>query len=662
MRWRLFNNSGRPFVRLGAQKAYSPEILLQIIITSFDEQFFRVSGPFLRKEIVISVPSYFNPDQRRGLASAAFLAGHSSVRIFNESEIIFSGLEMKQQRILVAAFGASGLELSLSPPSSSWIPPFSRDSQPSSLWVPEFSSDLIFNSLMSVVLNRLNQNLPGHLPAYYTRCLYSDKSAYDFEILKKTLSSLDEVEFAPDSCAGLFFVTTVGRNALEAALGGQLNETATKVQKYIQGFRVDQIVLFGDGMKLPALQRLFRRFGSATVANRSSVALSAAFNSSVLKKDAFVYQPDEEHVHTFEVASWIPLLIAIGGLLAAVAIVAPVIIICNGDYQDFRLRQLTSIGDEGPADNVSAREEALSGVGHIDEVPTFLMSSEPDGGIQRLLQPVQQESETAIVSRPAASPLAVGTERRDEFSHALTLLSTLAESANSNRVFQQVASEAMILMSKAAVEMQEKTQRDEEEKRAKKTAKVRWLRCSWTLIGCLGCFILSYFIRFNIYHLLWATIARSLRDLISGTFNAINGQISVMLPWYMSGSSEFISSSVFLGCAILGLLFMFPRVVIGVLILVGYTFTSKIGMCRSHYFLHGKSLLTRLRVPVPLLVGAIILSIMVVTVVYLLPQMNVIQEKYFHIVVLIVVACAGGFALSEYAPLDAALLSDLNEL
>lgn len=116
----IINKAGKPYVRVkvqgGEEKSLSPEEISAIILTKMKE----IAENYLGREVkhaVITVPAYFNDQQRQATKDAGLISGLEVLRIINEptAAAIAYGMDKKagEKNIIVFDLGGGTFDVSL---------------------------------------------------------------------------------------------------------------------------------------------------------------------------------------------------------------------------------------------------------------------------------------------------------------------------------------------------------------------------------------------------------------------------------------------------------------------------------------------------------------------------------------------------------------------
>lgn len=114
------NKNDRPYIEVevkkGQIKHFSPEEISAMVLSKMKETAESYLGHKV-KDVVITVPAYFNDPQRQATADAGKIAGLNVLRILNEptAAAIAYGLDKKgeEKNVMVVDFGGGTLDVSL---------------------------------------------------------------------------------------------------------------------------------------------------------------------------------------------------------------------------------------------------------------------------------------------------------------------------------------------------------------------------------------------------------------------------------------------------------------------------------------------------------------------------------------------------------------------
>ena len=118
--YKVVNHDGKPYIQVptfdkDANKKYAPEEISSLVLKKMKE----IAESYLGEEVknaVITVPAYFNDQQRQSTKDAGTIAGLNVLRVINEptAAAMAYGLDKKEEKnILVFDLGGGTFDVSL---------------------------------------------------------------------------------------------------------------------------------------------------------------------------------------------------------------------------------------------------------------------------------------------------------------------------------------------------------------------------------------------------------------------------------------------------------------------------------------------------------------------------------------------------------------------
>ena len=118
--YKVVNHDGKPYIQVptfdkDANKNYAPEEISSLVLKKMKE----IAESYLGEEVknaVITVPAYFNDQQRQSTKDAGTIAGLNVLRVINEptAAAMAYGLDKKEEKnILVFDLGGGTFDVSL---------------------------------------------------------------------------------------------------------------------------------------------------------------------------------------------------------------------------------------------------------------------------------------------------------------------------------------------------------------------------------------------------------------------------------------------------------------------------------------------------------------------------------------------------------------------
>ncbi len=272
------------------KKNYKPEQISAMILQHLKEYAEKKLGEKVT-DAIITVPAYFNDQQRNATKNAGKIAGLNVQRIINEptAAALAYGIDKleKDELILVYDLGGGTFDVSVLEISNGTFEVLATAGD------NKLGGDDIDNIIVDYLVDDFKKQ--------YGIDLYSDKMAIqrmkeEAEKAKKNLSSVLEttisLPFISSSEAGPLHVETkLTRAAFEELVGPTLDRTIEPITQAIEDAgvtidKVDEVVLVGGSTRIPYVRNLIEtkmnKKPNATVNPDEVVAMGAAIQGSVL--------------------------------------------------------------------------------------------------------------------------------------------------------------------------------------------------------------------------------------------------------------------------------------------------------------------------------------------------------------------------------------------
>ena len=292
--YNVINKTEKPFISvdyLGETKVFSPEEISAMILGKMRD----VAAGYLGenvKDVVITVPAYFNDGQRQATKDAGQIAGLNVLRIINEptAAAIAYGLNNKknEQNVLIFDLGGGTFDVSLLNIDDG-IFEVRATAGDTHLGGEDFDN-LLMQHFMTEFKRKHKVDITGN-----KRSLRRLKTAC--EKAKRTLSSSATANIEIDSlCEGIDFFTSITRAKFESLCMPLFQKCIQPVSKVLQDAgcsksQVDEIVLVGGSTRIPKVQQMISDFFGGKELNKGvnpdeAVAYGAAVQANILSGDS----------------------------------------------------------------------------------------------------------------------------------------------------------------------------------------------------------------------------------------------------------------------------------------------------------------------------------------------------------------------------------------
>ena len=292
--YNVINKTEKPFISvdyLGETKVFSPEEISAMILGKMRD----VAAGYLGedvKDVVITVPAYFNDGQRQATKDAGQIAGLNVLRIINEptAAAIAYGLNNKknEQNVLIFDLGGGTFDVSLLNIDDG-IFEVRATAGDTHLGGEDFDN-LLMQHFMAEFKRKHKVDITGN-----KRSLRRLKTAC--EKAKRTLSSSATANIEIDSlCEGIDFFTSITRAKFESLCMPLFQKCIQPVSKVLQDAgcsksQVDEIVLVGGSTRIPKVQQMISDFFGGKELNKGvnpdeAVAYGAAVQANILSGDS----------------------------------------------------------------------------------------------------------------------------------------------------------------------------------------------------------------------------------------------------------------------------------------------------------------------------------------------------------------------------------------
>ncbi|KAJ4539631.1 Heat shock protein ssb1 [Exophiala dermatitidis] len=294
--FKVVDQGGNPIVQvryLGETKTFSPQEISAMVLMKMKEVAETKLGKKVEKA-VITVPAYFNDNQRQATKDAGAIAGLNVLRIINEPTAaaiaygLGSGKSDKERNVLIYDLGGGTFDVSL------------LNIQGGVFTVKATAGDTHLGG------QDFDTNLLEHFKKEFTRKTKKDLSGdaralrrlrTACERAKRTLSSATQTTVEIDSLFdGEDFNTQITRARFEDLNAKAFSGTLEPVQQVLKDANIDKsgvdvIVLVGGSTRIPRIQKLLSDFFDGKKLEKSinpdeAVAYGAAVQAGILSGKA----------------------------------------------------------------------------------------------------------------------------------------------------------------------------------------------------------------------------------------------------------------------------------------------------------------------------------------------------------------------------------------
>lgn len=261
--FKVINDEGRPKIQVnlrGETVSYYPEEISSMVLTKMKETAESYLGKKI-KDVVITVPAYFNDGQRQATKDAGEIVGLNVLRTMNEpiAAAIAYGLDKKveaKRNVLIFNLGGGTFDVSILTVKGGEfkVKTYEGDSH---LGGEDFTNRLVKHFVEE--FNRKHGNIA------------TDKSSVSrlrkaCEKAKRTLTSSAQARISIDKLFGTVdLITSITRARFEELNADLFNRTIEKVQKALEHAKmkktdIDDIVLVGGSTRIPVVQSKLQEF------------------------------------------------------------------------------------------------------------------------------------------------------------------------------------------------------------------------------------------------------------------------------------------------------------------------------------------------------------------------------------------------------------------
>lgn len=294
--FKVVDKDGNPYIEveyLGETKTYSPQEISSMVLVKMKEIAEAKLGKIVEKA-VITVPAYFNDNQRQATKDAGAISGMNVLRIINEPTAaaiaygLGSGKTDKERNVLIYDLGGGTFDVSLLHIQGG-VFTVKATAGDTHLGGQDFDTALLEH--FKTEFKRKSKQDISEDP----RALRRLRSAC--ERAKRTLSSVTQTTVEIDSLAGgEDFNTTITRAKFEELNAALFKSTIQPVEQVLKDAnldksKVDEVVLVGGSTRIPKVQKLLSDFFDGKKLEKSinpdeAVAYGAAVQAGILSGHA----------------------------------------------------------------------------------------------------------------------------------------------------------------------------------------------------------------------------------------------------------------------------------------------------------------------------------------------------------------------------------------
>lgn len=293
--FKVVNDNMKPKIQVeykGKTKLFAPEEISSMVLTKMKETAEVYLGRKV-KNVVITVPAYFNDSQRQATKDAGAIAGLNVLRIINEptAAALAYGLDKNLQgekNILIFDLGGGTFDVSIL-----------RIDEGSLFEVKSTAGDTHLGG--EDLDSRLVEHFAKEFQRKYKKDLRSNPRSLRrlrtaAERAKRTLSCSTEASLEIDALYdGTDFYTKISRARFEELCGDLFKSTLQPIEQALSDAKLSKsdihdVVLVGGSTRIPKVQNLLQNFFNGKTLNMSinpdeAVAYGAAVQAAILSGD-----------------------------------------------------------------------------------------------------------------------------------------------------------------------------------------------------------------------------------------------------------------------------------------------------------------------------------------------------------------------------------------
>jgi len=289
--FKLVDDKGTPKLQVtykGEEKTFAAEEVSSMVLTKMKETAEAFTGKDI-KDVVITVPAYFNDSQRQATKDAGAIAGLNVLRIINEptAAAIAYGLDKKssgETNVLIFDLGGGTFDVSL----------LTIDDGIFEVKATAGDTHLGGEDFDNRMVNHFVQEFKRkHKKDFTSNARAMRRLRTACERAKRNLSSSANASLEIDSLfEGIDFYSQITRARFEDLCADLFRGTLEPVEKVLRDSKIDkgsvhEVVMVGGSTRIPKVQELISQFFNGKEPNRSinpdeAVAYGAAVQACVL--------------------------------------------------------------------------------------------------------------------------------------------------------------------------------------------------------------------------------------------------------------------------------------------------------------------------------------------------------------------------------------------
>jgi len=289
--FKLVDDKGTPKLQVtykGEEKTFAAEEVSSMVLTKMKETAEAFTGKDI-KDVVVTVPAYFNDSQRQATKDAGAIAGLNVLRIINEptAAAIAYGLDKKssgETNVLIFDLGGGTFDVSL----------LTIDDGIFEVKATAGDTHLGGEDFDNRMVNHFVQEFKRkHKKDFTSNARAMRRLRTACERAKRNLSSSANASLEIDSLfEGIDFYSQITRARFEDLCADLFRGTLEPVEKVLRDSKIDkgsvhEVVMVGGSTRIPKVQELISQFFNGKEPNRSinpdeAVAYGAAVQACVL--------------------------------------------------------------------------------------------------------------------------------------------------------------------------------------------------------------------------------------------------------------------------------------------------------------------------------------------------------------------------------------------